>query len=234
MPAPPSPLLLLLLLLDLVPIPELVDERPLSPPMPLDDELPLPGAPADVLLSDSTTNWIWPELGSTNTSCTVPRLCELCPRMDWFISLLNRTGLPMAELPWAFALAPRAREELLPYALELSPPGAPVAFDPDLLLLGGELLRVDDDDCLSLSSFANACVPASVVVRQSASALRTVFFIANSLLTSGPAGVRQRDSLRRNRANVARTRFPASDENARGQIQIAARVWTLAKRTLLL
>jgi len=40
-------------LLDVDPIPELVDELV---PMPLDDELLLPGAPADVPLNESTTN----------------------------------------------------------------------------------------------------------------------------------------------------------------------------------
>jgi hypothetical protein len=87
----PSPLL------ELVPIPERVDEL-LLVPMPLEVELLVPGAPADVLLNESTTNSSWPELGSTMMSCTEPSDCPVWPRMFWCISLLKRTGLFMEEL----------------------------------------------------------------------------------------------------------------------------------------
>ena len=62
------------------------------------DELLVPGAPVlerddEAPLMERTTNCTWPLVGSMIRSWTWPMLSPVCPRMDWFISLLARAGL---------------------------------------------------------------------------------------------------------------------------------------------
>jgi hypothetical protein len=155
------------------PMPELVEELLLAP-MPVDVELLVPGDPAaPAPLSESTTNWICPLAGSNTTSRTVPRCCPDWPLMVCCINLLRRMGCPI-EVP---ELAPRPLLEPLRELVPL-PGGAPLEFEPDL----------PAPDFVE-SSCATAYVVTKAVVRQSASALRTVLFIAISLLTSWPRSV---------------------------------------------
>jgi hypothetical protein len=58
----------------------------------------VPGAPVALLSSESTTNWIWPLVGSITRSCTWPRLSPVCPRRLVFMSLLMRVDCPAPML----------------------------------------------------------------------------------------------------------------------------------------
>ena len=66
LPLDDAPMLLERLELDPMPV-EVLESLV---PIPLDVALLLPGVPEDELLSDKTTNWIWPVAGSTIRSCT--------------------------------------------------------------------------------------------------------------------------------------------------------------------
>ena len=65
--------------------------------MPVAVELLLPGAPAELLLNESTTNWICPLVGSAMTSWTWPRLSPVWLLKLEFMSLLTRTDCPASE-----------------------------------------------------------------------------------------------------------------------------------------
>jgi hypothetical protein len=59
-------------------------------PMPVEVELLLPGAPAELLLSERTANWICPLVGSAMMSWTCPRLSPVWLLKLVFMSLLRR------------------------------------------------------------------------------------------------------------------------------------------------
>jgi hypothetical protein len=145
-------------------------------PIPLADELLLPGEPlAELRLIEIIANCTCPLVGSMMRSCTVPALWPSWPLMLWFISLLARRDLPICDVllyeptPVLLDVAVPLELELLPapYWLELLAPGAPLddrsrlEFDPETFepddcddLLELVLLPLELD--LSLSSFATA------------------------------------------------------------------------------
>lgn len=111
--------------IEVEPSPELLLELEL---VPLLVELLLPGAPAEVLLSDRIANWICPLAGSTTKSWICPSDSPLWPLMLWCISLLSRVELPICELVLLEVLL-----ELVPYDPD-EVPDVPLEDEPDVPL----------------------------------------------------------------------------------------------------